>query len=86
MATKAYRAWLKYLQENEPEDVEDFNEYCLYVDMDRVFRYIFYDCHMDEVFCRFADQLIYQDEFFFLEGIEEKYWKNLNDLYLGGGK
>lgn len=75
IANKAYKAWLEYLLDSEPECVEDYNEYALYVDIDKIFRYTFFDYRMEEVYSKVSDQLLYQDEFFFLEGVEQPYWK-----------
>lgn len=70
MAKKAYKTWLDYLLASEPESVQGFNPAGLFVEVDKIFRYVFFDSHLDLIFLSFSDQVIYQDEFFMLEGIE----------------
>ena len=74
-AKQAYKSWLNYLLDTDPGCVEDYCEASLCIYMDRIFRYIFFDSYMEELFGTFSDQILYQDEFFFLEGVSQNYWK-----------
>ncbi len=80
-AQQAYKSWLGYLLDREPECVEGFNDYVLYVDVDRIFRYIFFDWRLESVLSEFSDQMLYQDEFFFLEGVSQDYWKMEREVW-----
>ena len=57
-AQQAYKSWLGYLLDREPECVEGFNDYVLYVDVDRIFRYIFFDWRLESVLSEFSDQML----------------------------
>ena len=70
VAKKAYKTWLDYLLETEPESVQGYNEASLCIDVDKIFKYIFFDSHLDFIFLQLSDQMFYQDDFFMLEGIE----------------
>ena len=70
MAKKAYSIWLKHLLETEPESVQGYNAAGLFIEIDKIFRYVFFDSHFDLIFMQLSDQMLYQDDFFMLEGIE----------------
>ena len=75
MARKAYKTWLDYLLEKEPENIQAYNEASLCVEVDKLFKYIFFDSHLEPIFFELSDQIFYQNDFFMLEGIETEDFK-----------
>lgn len=75
VAKKAYKTWVEHLLDTEPESVQVYNDAGLYVEVDKIFRYVFFDSHLDLVFLQLSDQMFYQDDFFMLEGIETENFK-----------
>ena len=69
-AKKAYKTWLNHLLDTEPDSVQGFNDASLCVEVDKIFRYVFFDSHLDLIFLQLSDQMFYQNDFFELEGIE----------------
>lgn len=70
VAKKAYETWLEHLLNTEPESVQGYNKASLCVEVDKIFRYVFFDSHLDLIFLQLSDQMFYQNDFFELEGIE----------------
>ena len=75
MAKKAYKTWLEHLINTEPDSVQGYNSASLCVEVDKIFRYVFFDSHLELIFFKFSDQIFYQDDFFMLEGIETEDFK-----------
>lgn len=67
-AVNAFRKWVNFLEENEPEYLEEYDEHTLSVKFGEVFLYIFFDERLSPFF-KFADTVLYLDEFFFLEEV-----------------
>lgn len=69
-ATEAYKEWIDFLKEKEPEWLEECDEHTLTVNSGKIFRYVFFDEKLSSLF-QFADSILYLDEFFFLEGVTD---------------
>ena len=74
-ATEAYQQWISFLEEKEPEWLEECDEHTLSVNSGKIFRYVFFDEKLSSLF-QFADSILYLDDFFQIEGVTDP-WKGV---------
>lgn len=68
-AVNAHQFWLKYLNENEAGTVKAENKANLSIETSGIFRYIFCDYRLEDLFDSFADSVLSLDEFLLFEGL-----------------
>lgn len=67
----AYETFLRYVQLTEPGYITEYNKPSLSIRTDNFFTYIFIHYRLADIFSMIADVIMYKEDFFLLEGIED---------------